>query len=224
MFFVLDEIASFAFSLDILFKRQVMQSYSLSLIENLARLLRVVLRKISARSRTSECGDCWTTVRSEGGKAELARPPPSVSGYRDNWPWMCRVQRRSRRRPSTIRPVSFHVRYSRRKTRSALGSASCTILIREFAEEEILNYERKVWERIQSFSIFQDFGVSSWSSLFFILISKVFYEEIYGRMGFRKLYILKFKNASSNLANFKREEFEKLKSILKSCLWTNRKL
>lgn len=55
MFFVLDEIASFAFSLDILFKRQVMQSYSL--IENLARLLRVVLRKISARSRTSECGD-----------------------------------------------------------------------------------------------------------------------------------------------------------------------
>lgn len=113
MFFVLDEIASFAFSLDILFKRQVMQSYSLSLIENLARLLRVVLRKISARSRTSECGDCWTTVRSEGGKAELARPPPSVSGYRDNWPWMCRVQRRSRRRPSTIRPVSFHVRYSR---------------------------------------------------------------------------------------------------------------
>lgn len=57
MFFVLDEIASFAFSLDILFKRQVMQSYSLSLIENLARLLRVVLRKISARSRTSECGD-----------------------------------------------------------------------------------------------------------------------------------------------------------------------
>lgn len=173
MFFVLDEIASFAFSLDILFKRQVMQSYSL--IENLARLLRVVLRKISARSRTSECGDCWTTVRSEGGKAELARPPPSVSEYRDNWPWMCRVQRRSRRRPSTIRPVSFHVRYSRRKTRSALGSASCTILIREFAEEEILNYERKVWERIQSFSIFQDFGVSSWSSLFFILISKVFY-------------------------------------------------
>lgn len=143
MFFVLDEIASFVFSLDILFKRQVMQSYSL--IENLARLLRVVLRKISARSRTSECGDCWTTVRSEGGKAELARPPPSVSGYRDNWPWMCRVQRRSRRRPSTIRPVSFHVRYSRRKTRSALGSASCTILIREFAEEEeILNCERKV--------------------------------------------------------------------------------
>lgn len=94
--------------------------------------------------RVWRCGDCWTTVRSEGGKAELARPPPSVSGYRDNWPWMCRVQRRSRRRPSTIRPVSFHVRYSRRKTRSALGSASCTILIREFAEEEILNYERKV--------------------------------------------------------------------------------
>ena len=42
-------------------------------------------------------------------------------------------------------------------------------------------------------------------------------------MGFRKLYILKFKNASSNpiRKSFKRGEFENLKSILKSCLWKN---
>ena len=118
MFFVLDEIASFVFSLDILFKRQVMQSYSLFLIENLASCSKEDIGEIEDE-RMWRCGDCWTTVRSEGGKAELARPPPSVSGYRDNWPWMCRVQRRSRRRPSTIRPVSFHVRYSRRKTRSS---------------------------------------------------------------------------------------------------------
>lgn len=113
-------------------KFRVLSRYSFQEISN-AKLFAILNRKSSEAfascskedigeiedERVWRCGDCWTTVRSEGGKAELARPPPSVSEYRDNWPWMCRVQRRSRRRPSTIRPVSFHVRYSRRKTRSS---------------------------------------------------------------------------------------------------------
>ena len=71
MFFVLDEIASFAFSLDILFKRQVMQSYSLFLIENLASCSKEDIGEI-------EDERMWRLLddgEKRGGKGGISAPP-----------------------------------------------------------------------------------------------------------------------------------------------------
>lgn len=121
-----------------------------------------------------------------GEKAELARSLPQVSGYRDNWPWMCRVQR-SRRRPLTIRPISFHVR-SRddiRGTRPKKNSIclgirffhALTILIRKFVREGGRKkfWTARFWERMVIQSIDEDFGICTF--YFVNFNSKVFYRR-----------------------------------------------